>query len=123
MVVGIHHVQISMAPEQIASSRKFYMELLGMREIHDPFASDGGCWLAAGPSQQVHLRVERTVDRSTTRAHPALMVSDLADCRERLTAEKFPIFEQPKIEGFDRIHTIDPSGNRIEVIQPDGQQV
>lgn len=119
MIVGIHHVQISMAPEHIAASRKFYMDLLGMAEIYDPFASDGGFWMAAGPTQQVHLRVERNVDRSLTRAHPALMVSDLNDCRKRMADNNFPVFEQPKIEGFDRFHTIDPSGNRIEVIQPD----
>jgi hypothetical protein len=47
----------------------------------------------------------------------AYIVSSLAEVRKKLEAEQFPIHEQPKITGFNRIHTNDPAGNRVEVME------
>jgi catechol 2,3-dioxygenase-like lactoylglutathione lyase family enzyme len=115
MTIGIHHVQISIAPEQLERSRDFYIDLLGMPQIHDPFGIQG-FWLAAG-DQQVHVRVEANIDRHRTNAHPAFLVKDLAATRAKLDREGYTIHDQPKLEGFDRLHVIDPSGNRIELMQ------
>jgi catechol 2,3-dioxygenase-like lactoylglutathione lyase family enzyme len=115
MTIGIHHVQISIAPEQLERSRIFYVDLLGMPQIHDPFGIQG-FWLAAG-DQQVHLHVEAKIDRHRTNAHPAFLVDDLAALRKRLDHEGYTIHDQPKLEGFDRFHVIDPSGNRVELMQ------
>jgi predicted enzyme related to lactoylglutathione lyase len=114
--VGIQHVQISIAPGQEAASRVFYLDLLGMVEFEDPFHAKGGFWAKAG-EQEVHVRVELDVDRSRTRAHTAFVVNDLAAVHREFEKRGFEIFPQPKIVGYERFHVIDPSGNRIEVMQ------
>ncbi len=113
--LGIQHVQISVAPDKVESSRAFYIGLLGMHEIHDPFPKQG-YWLAAG-NQEVHIRSEANIERNKTRAHTAFIVDDLAACKRDLEAAGFETFPQPKIVGYNRFHVLDPSGNRIEVMQ------
>ncbi len=114
--IGIQHVQISIAPGHESATRAFYLDLLGLIEFPDPFNAKGGFWARAG-EQEVHIRVETDVDRSKTRAHTAFLVGNLAEVKAGLESKNFPIFPQPKIVGFDRFHTIDPSGNRIELMQ------
>jgi len=114
--LGIQHVQISIAPGQEAATRAFYLDLLGLTEFEDPFHAKGGFWARAG-DQEVHIRVEKDIDRSKTNAHTAFLVDDLAAAETVLVAKNFPIHPQPKIVGFNRFHTVDPSGNRIEVMQ------
>lgn len=115
MTLGIHHIQISIAPDKVEASRMFYVEHLGCTPIHDPFGIEG-FWLAAG-LQEVHVRVEKDIDRTRTRAHPAFLVSDLKAVQQRLESNGFEIIPQPKLAGFDRFHVIDPSGNRLEIMQ------
>ena len=116
MTVGIQHVQITIAPGQEAGSRTFYLDLLGLKEFTDPFNAKGGFWARAG-EQEVHIRVEKDIERSRTNAHTAFVVSDLRTLQVELEKRGFKIFPQPKIVGFDRFHTLDPSGNRIELMQ------
>ena len=115
MTLGIHHVQISVAPDQIEASRHFYIALLGCTPIRDPFEKPG-FWIAAG-LQEVHVRPEADIDRARTAAHPAFLVNDLDVVRERLVSEGRDIIPQPKLEGFERFHVLDPSGNRLEIMQ------
>src|SRR5688572_13004820 len=116
MLNGIQHVQISVEPDQLEAARHFYVDLLGAVPMRDWFPQSGGFWIRAGASA-IHVRKETGVDRSKTNAHVAYLVSSLADVRKKLEAEGFPIFEQPKITGFNRIHTHDPAGNRVEVME------
>ena len=97
MMTGIQHIQISVEPDQLE-------------------AKSGGFWLRAGASE-IHIRKEEGIDRLKTRAHVAYLVSSLAEVRTKLEAEKYLIDEQPKITGFNRIHTNDPAGNRVEVME------
>ncbi|HEY0010269.1 MAG TPA: VOC family protein [Tepidisphaeraceae bacterium] len=115
MVIGIHHVQISIDSQRLEESRRFYVELLGMTPIDDPFHGSG-FWVAAG-EQQVHVRVEDGIDRAKTKSHPAFLVENVAELHNTLSAGNFTIDPQPKMAGFDRFHVIDPSGNRIELMQ------
>jgi catechol 2,3-dioxygenase-like lactoylglutathione lyase family enzyme len=115
-MTGIQHVQISVEPDQLDATRHFYIDLLGAVPMKDAFPQSGGFWLRAGVSE-IHVRKESGIDRRKTNAHVAYLVSSLAEVRKKLSAEGFPIFEQPKITGFNRIHTIDPAGNRVEVME------
>ena len=116
MVIRVHHIQISVAPDQIAASRAFYVGVLGFTEIEDLFASNGGFWMRGG-EVEIHVRPESDIDRNKTRAHPALLFDHLEPVRERLIARDVPIEPQPDIQGFLRFHTFDPSGNRLELMQ------
>ena len=116
MMTGIQHIQISVEPDQLEATRTFYVDILGAVPMPDAFPQSGGFWLRAGMSE-IHVRKETGIDRKKTRAHVAYLVSSLTDVRAKLTDKQFPIFEQPKIIGFNRIHTNDPAGNRVEVME------
>jgi catechol 2,3-dioxygenase-like lactoylglutathione lyase family enzyme len=118
-VYGIDHVQLSMPAGGEASARRFYGEILGLAEIAKPaeLAARGGAWFRCG-ALQLHLGVEADF-RPAKRAHPALLVTDLARTLAALTAEGCEVKYDPvAIEGFDRAFTADPFGNRIELLQP-----
>lgn len=116
MMTGIQHIQISVGPGEHEAARHFYVDLLGAMPMKDAFPRADGYWLRAGVSE-IHVRTEKDIDRRKTRSHIAYIVSNLAEVRAKLIAEKFVIDEQPKITGFNRIHTNDPSGNRVEIME------
>ncbi len=117
-VYGIDHVQLSMPAGGEALARRFYGDILGLSEIAKPpeLAARGGAWFQCG-TLQLHLGVESGF-RPASRAHPALLVSDLAEALAALTSQGFEVkYNCVLIEGFDRAFTADPFGNRIELLQ------
>ena len=119
-VRGIDHVQLAMprGGEQLA--RRFYGGILGLTEVAKPsnLATRGGCWFQCGPLQ-LHLGVEADF-RPAKKAHPALLVTNLADLLEALSVAGFEVRRDPDpARGVDRAFTADPFGNRIELIATD----
>lgn len=51
------------------------------------------------------------------KAHPALLVDDLADLRRRLLAAGHPVVVDEPLDGFERLYTSDPFGNWIECLE------
>jgi len=119
MIIGIHHVQITILPTDEAAAQAFYIDLLGLAEIEKPdsLKGRGGFWVQVG-DRQLHVGVEDGVDRRRTKAHIAYQVDDLNAWRERLTAAGIAPLESVPIPGFDRFECRDPFGNRLEFIQP-----
>ena len=113
---AIDHVQLAMPAGQEETARKFYAELLGMREIPKPaeLLNRGGCWFESR-TVQVHLGVE-TNFRSAKKAHPALRCTDYDGLVAKLRASGTEITEPGDIPGVRRCHIHDPFGNRIELI-------
>jgi catechol 2,3-dioxygenase-like lactoylglutathione lyase family enzyme len=118
LITGIHHVQITVAPGDVAAARAFYCGVLGLPEVEKPnsLESRGGFWVEVG-GRQLHVGVEEGVDRTRTKAHVAYKVDDLAVWRERLTAAGVMALESVPIPGHDRFECRDPFGNRLEFIQ------
>ena len=117
-VYGIDHVQLSMPAGGEPLVRRFYGGILGLTELPKPpaLAARGGAWFRCG-NLQLHLGVENEF-RPAKRAHPALLVSDLAAIIETLTAEGFEIkYDSEPIQGFERAFTADPFGNRLELLE------
>ena len=101
-----------------ARARRFYGELLGLIEVPKPanLAARGGAWFRCGPLQ-LHLGVESDF-RAAKKAHPALLVSDLAGLLEALTAAGCEVkYDSEPLQGFERAFTSDPFGNRIELVE------
>jgi catechol 2,3-dioxygenase-like lactoylglutathione lyase family enzyme len=118
-VYGIDHVQVSIPAGGEPQARRFYGEILGLDEIPKPpnLAARGGAWFQCG-ALQLHLGVESEF-RPARRAHPALLVSNLAGTIEALTAAGYEVkYDSEPIEGVARAFTADPFGNRIELVQP-----
>lgn len=118
-ILDIHHIQITVAPDQVEAARQFYCGVLGLPEIPKPVSlqARGGFWVMAG-SRQVHIGIEDGVNRQATKAHIAYHVQGLGEWQQHLEAQGISIGDSVPIPGYDRFEFRDPFGNRIEFIQP-----
>jgi catechol 2,3-dioxygenase-like lactoylglutathione lyase family enzyme len=116
-VVGIEHVQLAMPAGGELAAREFYTGLLGLPERTKPpaLAARGGCWFEA-PGVKVHLGVEADF-RAAQKAHPALLVDDLAALQNTLAAAGVEAVPDEPADGRERCYVSDPFGNRIELMQ------
>ena len=118
MITGFDHVQLAIPAGGEAVARAFYGAVLGMTELPKPpvLAARGGCWFASG-SAVVHLGVEEPF-RPARKAHPAFLVTDLAETEQELHAAGCSVARADgQIPGISRIHAADPFGNRLEFQQ------
>ena len=116
-VIGIDHVQLAMPEGQEERARAFYQGLLRMEEVAKPahLAVRGGCWFMSG-SAKVHLGVEKDF-LPARKAHPGLLVDDLAAVVAVLEAAEFATAADEPLHGYLRTYVDDPFGNRIELMQ------
>lgn len=114
---GFDHVQLLMPPGSEAAARAFYGDLLGFREVPkpEPLAARGGCWFMY-ENMGLHLSIDPAFSPAV-KAHPALLVSDLEQLREHLSAAGVPITPDESVAHVRRFYATDPFGNRIEFIQ------
>jgi len=117
-IVAIEHVQLAMPPGMEQSAREFYQGLLGVPEVPKPpnLAKRGGAWFERG-TLKIHLGVEADF-RPARKAHPALLVSGLAELVSRLKQHSVHVVEDDPLEGYLRVYVADPFGNRIELMEP-----
>ena len=115
-ILGFEHVLLAMPRGAEDRARAFYTGVLGLPEIPKPNARErGGVWFRAGAAS-LHLG-SNTEFVPAAYTHPALLVDDLATYVERASAAGCTIEPQKPFSGFIRVHTFDPFGNRIELIQ------
>jgi catechol 2,3-dioxygenase-like lactoylglutathione lyase family enzyme len=115
---AIDHIQLAMPMGQEDAARRFYADLLEIPEKPKPshLAKRGGVWFERG-ALKVHLGVERDF-APALKAHPAFLVDDLPALIERLKAAGAPVIDDEPLDGYHRIYTADPFGNRIELMEP-----
>lgn len=118
MILGIHHVQITVPEGREDDARAFYCGVLGLEEVPKPkaLAGRGGFWLRVGP-QQVHVGTEAGLDRAATKAHLAYEVSSIEHWRRTLAAHNIAVLDSIPISGYARFEFRDPFGSRVELIQ------
>ena len=116
-VLGIDHVQVAGPTGCEAEARAFYGGLLGLEELPKPEALRvrGGCWFRAG-AQELHVGVEEPF-APARKAHPGLVVADLAALAERLRSAGIAVSPDDTLAGTTRFHAADPFGNRLEFRQ------
>ncbi|HKY68039.1 MAG TPA: diguanylate cyclase [Acidimicrobiales bacterium] len=121
-MLGLDHVQLAMpaGDESERAADGFYVDVLGLSRVAKPaaLAARGGCWYES-PSVRIHLGVQPDF-RPAAKAHPALLVDDLDIACERIVAAGGEVRPADDVPGVFRIHTEDPFGNRIELIQAVG---
>jgi catechol 2,3-dioxygenase-like lactoylglutathione lyase family enzyme len=119
MTLGLQVSQLdhcSVLVTDLERSRRFYRDLLGLREIAKPRTFDFQVlWFQLGDTQLHLLRKDRA-DTISPR-HFALRVADCAAARALCRSRGIAIRETTPIPGADRFFIADPDGNRIEVIQ------
>lgn len=118
MIMGIDHVQITVPRNCESEAKKFYCEILGLKEIEKPDnrKKNGGFWVQVGTTQ-LHVGLEDGVDRSKTKAHSAYQVEDLEIWRKHLKKYEFEILESAPFPDAKAFEFRDPFGNRVEMIQ------
>ena len=100
----------------VERSRRFYRDVLGLKEIPRPRTFDFVVlWFDLG-NQHLHLLLKDRPDTISPR-HFALRVADAAAARAYFRDTDIPIQETTPIPGADRFFISDPDGNRIEIIQ------
>lgn len=116
-VVGLDHVQLAMPPGGEDAARAFYGGVLGLVEVAKPadLAARGGCWFEGGAAR-VHLGIDLDF-RPAVKAHPALLVDDLAALTTRLAEAGVAVIPGRPLAGYVRGDIADPFGNRIELMQ------
>ena len=121
---------VTLVARDLAASRRFYVERLGMDDVPRPAFDFAGLWLRAGETL-VHLILES--DRSgpagvnedgrakTTRGHHlAFAVDDAAVAAAELEAAGVPFLTRPKLrpDGAVQTFVLDPDGHVIELTSP-----
>ena len=119
MSIPFHFSQLdhcSVIITDVERSRRFYRDVLGLKEIHKPRTFDFVVlWFDLG-NQHVHLLLKDKPDTISAR-HFALRVSDASAARAYFRQGGVPVQETTPIPGADRFFIHDPDGNRIEIIQ------
>jgi enamine deaminase RidA (YjgF/YER057c/UK114 family) len=119
LVQGIDHVQLAAPPGCEAEGRRFFGELLGLREVPKPpaLAARGGLWFQCG-AQQIHIGVEADF-RAAKKAHAAIRLADeeaLEALKLRFRTAGVVTTEGESIEACARFFAEDPWGNRLEFL-------
>lgn len=116
-IYALDHVQLAMPRGAEEEARAFYAGVLGLAEVPKPphLEARGGIWLSGG-TLHLHLGVEEDF-RPARKAHPGLLVDDLAALIAHLEAHGHAIVRDTPLEGYDRVYVADPFGNRIELME------
>jgi glyoxylase I family protein len=100
----------------VERSRRFYRDVLGLKEINKPRTFDFVVlWFDLG-NMHIHLLLKDEPDSISPR-HFALRVADGAQAREYFCRQGLSVQETTPIPGADRFFIHDPDANRIEIIQ------
>jgi glyoxylase I family protein len=119
-IVRLHHV--SFAVRDIAASKRFFGEVVGLKELDRPAFDFPGAWYALG-DRQLHLieqsgagrEVEGRISRSD---HMALEVADLAPVRAALEAAGIDYATGGNDHlGFSQVFCSDPDGHTVEFVR------
>jgi catechol 2,3-dioxygenase-like lactoylglutathione lyase family enzyme len=113
-VTCLDHVTVIVT--DVERSRRFYSDLLGLREVPPPYTFDFVVvWFDLG-GQYLHLLLKPQPDLISPR-HFALGIANAGAARDHCRRLGLPIEETVRIPNADRFFIRDPDGNRIELIQ------
>ena len=121
----LHHVQVACPPGGEDAARTFYADGLGLLEVDKPetLRGRGGVWFRAydeggAVAAELHVGVEDPFVPAR-KAHPAFVVDDLEPIAAGLRDLGFEVDETERatFPGYLRLHTFDPHGNRVEVLE------
>ena len=112
----LDHIQICIPFGKENEARKFYSDILNLKEIEKPEAlkPNGGLWFSIADIQ-LHIGVEKTEGRS--KRHPAFEVENLEGIKKYLFEKGVVIKEETQIPNQKRFSFVDPFDNRIEFLE------
>lgn len=124
----LHHVQVACPPGGEDAARRFYAGGLGLTEVEKPadLRARGGAWFRAYDEgavvAEIHVGVEDPF-APARRAHPAFVLDSVAElestaARVEAAGHEVDWAQRATFAGYERFHTFDPHGNRVEVLAP-----
>jgi catechol 2,3-dioxygenase-like lactoylglutathione lyase family enzyme/uncharacterized protein YunC (DUF1805 family) len=127
-VKSLDHVTIVV--KDLGRSRRFYVDVLGMRQVPRPGFSFDGLWFQAGKTQ-IHLILEFSGSgpagnllaaelRSSRTQHFAFEVADAEATVPLLMQHQVAILSGPKPrpDGYIQVFVADPDGHVVELCSP-----
>lgn len=116
-ITNIDHLQIAIPKDSEFEAKKFYCEILGLKEIPKPeaLAKRRGFWLA-NENFSLHVGVEENF-KPSKKSYIAFLVRDLNEAKEALLSKKIKVKEDFTYEKINRFYIFDTFGNRLEFIQ------
>ena len=119
--IRMHHVALCVT--DLERSKRFYGELLGLKELERPTFKMAGAWYELADGGLLHLIVHPNPHtlRGTTEidifdGHLAFRVDDYDRALARLRADGVHIFELPdNPTPWKQLFFTDPDGNEIEL--------
>jgi catechol 2,3-dioxygenase-like lactoylglutathione lyase family enzyme/uncharacterized protein YunC (DUF1805 family) len=127
-VKSLDHVTIVV--KDLERSRRFYVDVLGMRQVARPAFSFDGLWFQAGKTQ-IHLILEFAGSgpagnllpaelRSSRTQHFAFEVGDVEAVVPLLREREVPILfgPKPRPDGYLQVFLTDPDGHVVELCSP-----
>lgn len=124
-VTSFDHVTIICA--DLEATRRFYVELLGMKEVPRPAFKFPGLWFQLG-NVQIHATAQSAeAGRAgwakdgtivSRRHHIAFAVHDVAEAVKVVEAHGVPIASplQQRPDGFKQLYVYDPDGHVVELV-------
>ena len=116
-VLAFEHLNITTA--DLERARRFYAEVVGLRDGPRPPFSRPGAWMYLGEQAVVHISTSRApaTRKSDAFDHVAFKASGLDETRERLRAHNiyFQEFGVPE-NNLHQVFFRDPDGTEIELI-------
>lgn len=120
-ISALHHAAVCVTDETRA--KRFYGEVLGLREVPRPAFPFGGAWYEMGDGRQLHLIVHKqsltlrgTSDIDLGDGHLAFRVADFDGALAHLRALGVDCLVRPdNITPWKQIYVTDPDGNVIEL--------
>jgi catechol 2,3-dioxygenase-like lactoylglutathione lyase family enzyme len=116
---GVHHILLSVPPEQKEAAHRFYEDVLGFEplSVAPEIGSGDRLWWYDCGAAQVHIALEPEF-RAHHRAHPAILVQNLAALGEQLVQAGVETRWDDHYPGLRRFYIRDPFGNRLEFAEP-----
>lgn len=118
MVIALHHVNVTVPRALEAATKKFYGEIVGLKQVPKPPTSrQSGAWYQIGENQ-LHLSVEDEEPATLSSRHVCFTVSDLADAEKNFRDAGVEILPDARpTAGTQRFFVRDPGGNQLEIVQ------
>ncbi len=124
-VKSLDHV--TLVVKDLTRTRKFYVDVLGMRQVARPNFSFAGDWYQAGATQ-IHIILEAEgsgpagslLEPHSRSRHFAFLVDSAEAAHRHLLEQGIPIVSPPKLrpDGAVQVFVHDPDGHLVELCSP-----
>jgi ubiquinone/menaquinone biosynthesis C-methylase UbiE/predicted enzyme related to lactoylglutathione lyase len=115
-ILAFDHIEVTVPRGGEARAKRFYGEVLGLREVAPPahLATQGSVWYRCG-GQQLYVVLNDDFSPQRTMRF-AFLVRELDALQVRLEAAGAPVTREAPLPGVECIASSDPFGNRMEFL-------